>query len=418
MSVSDTSLTLYTSSMLGPATTTPSAPSTPLFASADLVVDRVYQGGRAGNAGDDPISKLIGTSNQGGFRYLGNLSALKLVVLVSSFTDSDWPDHVDLESGLLVYFGDNKKPGCQLLETKRFGNQILDRLFAMAHGAEGDRRRSPPILVFASTGSYRDTRFLGLAVPGALGSTSNEDLVAVWRSSRGERFQNYRALFTLLNTSTVTRAWLNDIKRGDPHTACAPKAWRDWIRRKRYDPLAAKATVAWRTKAQQLPKTDEERRIISGILAQFQRRPTDFEHCAATLVRLMDDRFSDVVVTRATRDGGRDAIGTYRIAKGPAAIAVEFALEAKCYSASNPVGVKEVSRLISRLRHRQFGLLVTTSYLAEQAYQEIVEDGHPIGVLAGIDIARLLIAKGLGEHAALTAWLDYVVPQPVRVPVS
>jgi hypothetical protein len=33
-------------------------------------------------------------------------------------------------------------------------------------------------------------------------------------------------------------------------------------------------------------------------------------------------------------------------------------------------GVREMSRLISRLRHRQFGVLVTTSYVDNQAYRE------------------------------------------------
>lgn len=33
---------------------------------ADLVVDTVYEGDRSGNAGDDPLPRLIGVSNQGG----------------------------------------------------------------------------------------------------------------------------------------------------------------------------------------------------------------------------------------------------------------------------------------------------------------------------------------------------------------
>lgn len=41
------------------------------------------------------------------------------------------------------------------------------------------------------------------------------------------------------------------------------------------------------------------------------------------------------------------------------------------------LGVKEVSRLISRIRHRQFGVLVTTSIVARQAHQEVREDRHP-----------------------------------------
>jgi hypothetical protein len=73
---------------------------------------------------------------------------------------------------------------------------------------------------------------------------------------------------------------------------------------------------------------------------------------------------------------------------GPRAdpVAVEFALEAKCYGPGNGVGVRETSRLISRLRHRQFGVPVTTSHLDSQAYREIREDGHPVAVYAGCDL--------------------------------
>jgi hypothetical protein len=79
---------------------------------------------------------------------------------------------------------------------------------------------------------------------------------------------------------------------------------------------------------------------------------------------------------------------------------VEFSLEAKCYrppigdAPANTVGVKEVSRLISRLRHRQFGVLVTTSIIARQAYEEVREDRHPIIFICGRDIAEILIKNG------------------------
>lgn len=49
-----------------------------------------------------------------------------------------------------------------------------------------------------------------------------------------------------------------------------------------------------------------------------------------------------------------------------------------------------MSRLISRIRYRQFGVLITTSYVDSQAYQEVVEDGHPILVVSATDIARIL----------------------------
>ena len=87
----------------------------------------------------------------------------------------------------------------------------------------------------------------------------------------------------------------------------------------------------------------------------------------------------------ALRDGGRDGVGALTIGSGAASISIDFAMEAKCYSTSNSVGVREISRLISRLRHRQFGILTTTSYVDRQAYCEIKEDGHPIIVVSARD---------------------------------
>lgn len=75
-------------------------------------------------------------------------------------------------------------------------------------------------------------------------------------------------------------------------------------------------------------------------------------------------------------------------------------LEAKCHApplsgaGPYPVGVKEVSRLISRIRHRQFDVLVTTSVMGGPAYQEVRDDRHPIIFISGRDIAETLIANG------------------------
>lgn len=61
-------------------------------------------------------------------------------------------------------------------------------------------------------------------------------------------------------------------------------------------------------------------------------------------------------------------------------------MQAKCYGVKNPVGVKDTARLISRIKNRQFGIMVTTSYIADQAYKEVREDGHPIVFINGKNI--------------------------------
>jgi hypothetical protein len=120
-------------------------------------------------------------------------------------------------------------------------------------------------------------------------------------------------------------------------------------------------------------------------------------------------------VTRPSRDGGRDAIGQLRVGSGPSGILVDFALEAKCYTPPAAVGVKDMSRLISRLRHRQFGVIVTTSCVDLQAYKEIKEDRHPILVIAAKDIVELLRRNGRGSLESVRTWLNEEFPADDQV---
>lgn len=105
-------------------------------------------------------------------------------------------------------------------------------------------------------------------------------------------------------------------------------------------------------------------------------------------------------ITRGVIDGGRDAIGRYRLGLMDDPVYAEFSLEAKCYrpalegEKAVTVGVEDVARLISRIRHREFGVLVTTSAIARQAYKEVREDRHPIVFLCGKDIADILTING------------------------
>jgi Restriction endonuclease AspBHI N-terminal/Restriction endonuclease len=372
---------------------------------ADLLIDAVYRGGRKGHAGDDPLSRLLEVSNQGGFRYRGNLDALEMLVLTSTLSDPDWPDNLDRQTGIFTYFGDNKHPGRALHDTPRNGNDVLRRIFELSHSGTEGRSRVPPTFVFANTGEGRDVLFLGLAVPGSIDLRPAEDLVAVWKTSKGRRFQNYRAQFTILDIPLVSRLWIRDIIACNPHSFNAPKAWCDWIRTGQFSPLVTTPSIEHRTKAEQLPVSATGRAIIGRIQEFFSDDPYSFEKCAASIVRLMLPDTASLELTRPYRDGGRDAIGKFRIGVSAASILVDFALEAKCYAMSNSVGVRELSRLISRLRHRQFGVLVTTSYVEMQAYKEIKEDGHPIIVICATDIVDLLRANGMASVEAVDQWL-------------
>ena len=372
----------------------------------DLKVDAVYQGGRRGNAGDDPLPHLLNVSNSGGFRYRGQIQALELVVLTSLGSDPDWPDMLDRETGVYTYYGDNKRPGSGLHETPRKGNELLRRIFNLANSGVEGRRQVPPIFLFETAGAWRDVVFLGLAVPGTADLSVSEDLVAIWRISMGSRFQNYRARFSVLDAPSISRAWITDIIAGNPHSINAPEAWSSWVKTGQPRSLLATRSLEHRTKIEQIPETSIERSILKKIHEYFQDDFHSFERCASELSKLLLPDIVEIDLTRPSRDGGRDAIGKLRIGRGASGILVDFALEAKCYNISTGVGVRDMSRLISRLRHRQFGILVTTSFVNPQAYREIKEDKHPVIVISGKDIVTLLRNDGYADPDSVQKWLN------------
>jgi len=373
---------------------------------SDLIIDNVYKGGRKGNAGDDPLSKLIGVSNQGGFRYLGNKKNPNLIVLTSSMNDPDWPDNLDTATGVFTYYGDNKRNGRKLHDTPRFGNILLRDLFTKAHGGKESRVHVPPILIFASVKPYRDVKFLGLAVPGTVGSPQTEDLVAVWKSTAGKRFQNYKAQFSILDEAVISSAWVKSIKDGSPNPGLEPENFKVWKKTGIVRPLIAERSLEHRSKDEQLPNTKKNWKLIETITNYFSEDHIRFEACAAHIADMELGQTTNMTVTRGSRDGGRDAIGKFQLGQSENGIFIDFSLEAKCYSKSNSVGVRELSRLISRLRHRQFGILVTTSYVGDQAYKEIKEDKHPIIIITALDIVRILERNGYGNVSDLEEWLS------------
>lgn len=382
------------------------------LAGADLVIDATYQSDRTlKNVASEPLAVLTGTGNQGGFRFCGPVTEPKLVVLYSTLAEPNWPDALDEENGVFVYFGDNRKPGFELHDRKagRGGNQILRRAFELAHSTPEQRAQVSPFLVFAK-GQGRDAVFKGLAVPGATHLDPSSDLVAIWKSVDGQRFQNYRAVFTILDLDVVPRAWLTELHQGVKLGKAAPKVWKQWVATGKAKALRAERVSRVRSKTQQLGDP-RQREIAEAVHGHFRANPYAFEQFAADIVQLMDPNIISIDVTRASRDGGRDAIGRYRIGQAQNCVTVDFAMEAKCYQTSSGLGVEVISRLISRLRHRQFGMLVTTSYLGDQPYKELVEDEHPVVVCAGGDLAELLIAKrDLASAAEVKLWLAATYP--------
>ncbi|MET9220667.1 MULTISPECIES: restriction endonuclease [unclassified Streptomyces] len=384
---------------------------------SDLAVDAVYAGGASGHSGDDALAQLLpGTGNQGGFRYAGSPAkgTVRLVVLYTSGGEVDWPDYLDTGTGTFTYYGDNKTPGKGLHETPRKGNVLLRDAFEHSHGTALVRgAKVPPFLLFEKARAKgRAVRFRGLLAPGGPTLTADDELAAIWRSTEGKRFQNYRSRFTVLDVELVPRSWIGHVLGGgDVLGGECPEAWKAWVQSRVYRPLLAPATTAIRSTADQLPSDKTGQAVLDEIRQHFRGRESDFEACAVAVWRLIAPSTGAVDVTRPSRDGGRDAVGVYVLGAPANPISIDFALEAKCYGPGNGVGVREVSRLISRIRHRNFGVLVTTSYFNRQVQSEVQEDGHPIALVCGRDIADALRQHGRATVASVRDWLQQSFPR-------
>ena len=379
-----------------------------------LIIDAVYRADPSKpNMSAEVISKLLGVKNQGGFRYLGKTETPNLVVLFTSGEDIYWKDELDTTTGLLLYYGDNKTPGNDLHKTNLHGNEILRYMFDLACSDDFEKRKNiPPVLVFKKNSSIydenhsgRDVKFLGLAVPGLAGKPKKDWLSAVWGCNRnGDRFQNYKSYFTVLDTSSgsalekgagINLAWLNDIKIGRAYESpYAPIVWKKYIDGLKISPLSSRAEKYIKTKEEQLPIDKLQYKMLLTLQKYFCDLDGgySFEVFARDLTIYMDPAVVDLNTTRPFKDGGFDAEGRYRIfSKVENVVYVDFYLQAKCYNPeTTPVAVKDTARLISRIKDRQFGVMFTTSYVATQAYQEIIEDGHPIVIINGRNIIEYI----------------------------
>lgn len=103
------------------------------LSSAPLLVNSIYESGSKGNpAADDPLTKLFkldgftkSVGNRGGFRKstkeLNGKTTKEIAysVIFSTGKIKEWPDTYDKSTGTFIYYGDNREPGNDYLNTKQ-----------------------------------------------------------------------------------------------------------------------------------------------------------------------------------------------------------------------------------------------------------------------------------------------------------
>ena len=155
----------------------------------------------------------------------------------------EWPDYLDKETGIFRYYGDNRKPGRTLTDTKKKGNLILENVFSLLNSGESleDMR---PFLIFrkfdkgSNIGHARNVQFLGLAAPGNPKISPDKDLVSFWRTMGDNRFQNYESYFTILDTGDepISRKWIESLIYDHKNNfRYAPKAWKNLFNKVRME---------------------------------------------------------------------------------------------------------------------------------------------------------------------------------------
>lgn len=198
---------------------------------ADLHPGATYEAGTQGNYGDEPIHLVLEVGNQGGIRQRGPTEAPLLVALFSTLEHEDWPDQIDAATGVVRYHGDNHTAVSALLDSK--GNRVLRHVFSRGFSSVKDRMSCPPVFVFTSAddpGSpKRSQRFEGVAVPGSDVDPPEDWLVAKWFDRPSGRFENYVVTVTLLETATISRAWISELAGGDPLGPSCPESYRHWV---------------------------------------------------------------------------------------------------------------------------------------------------------------------------------------------
>lgn len=209
---------------------------------SNLIQYAVYKGGTNNNAGDEPLTKLFkiggfkaGIGVSGGFRRTSkekNGKKIKgsnaFIALVDTGKQKEWPNTYDEDTGVFTYYGDNRIEGNDVLNTKKSGNEILQDIFNKSYSGPEERSNIPPIFIFKSTGNRRDTRFIGLAVPGVKGMSKSEAL----ELRDFGTYKNYVAHFMVLKISggVIKREWLKDLKDASfDFSENAPAEWNNYI---------------------------------------------------------------------------------------------------------------------------------------------------------------------------------------------
>ncbi len=341
-----------------------------------------------------------------------------------------WLDEVNLDTGFVRYFGDNKPELGRPAEMAPGNRVLLDEMGMYASDDESTRSKAAPLLLFRNLGNRGGeplTEFLGFGLI--------REAHRVTQLHRGRSFSNYAfdcVLFRGEESSEgnefLSIGWIDE--RRDPHSPedavnrLAPQAWKTWVREgaSAIDDSSVRRHLI---RADVWPYEDqvpEQESPLGRVLAEvYEHYGGNYKHGFQALASLATQLVLDTPgvtfyqgwITPVGPDGGVDFVQRLDLGQGFASTKLVVLGQAKCrkpWPRGSGVSAEDLARVVARLRRGWIGAYVTTSYYTDAAQRELIEDEYPIVLIHGWRLAQATeqIRDALGHSTvkALLEWAD------------
>jgi hypothetical protein len=342
-----------------------------------------------------------------------------------------WLDEVDLDSGFIRYFGDNKPSLHRRAEDAPGNKVLLDEMNLYASNDAARRAQATPLIFFMNLGNAAGgarTQFLGFGII----RTAHR----VTQLHKGRSFTNYAfdcVLFRGEESADGREAlgfeWI-DARRDSSLTdtmanVAAPRSWRNWVE-DGADSLTRPGVrrVVLREDVEsyddQVPPRDTKLGKVLDVV--YRRYDGNYKHgfqaLAALTTKLVvggqDLAYHEGWVTPVGPDGGVDFVQRLDLGRGFSSTPLVVLGQAKCRKpwprTGNGVSAEELARVVARLRRGWIGSYVTTSFFTEVAQRELVADEYPIILIPGRRVAlaveTMRDSLGFATVDILLDWVD------------
>ncbi|MBO4249526.1 restriction endonuclease [Halomicrobium sp. IBSBa] len=366
----------------------------------EYVVNKTYRS--SSDATKDQFQKWLngpidnGIRNSGGIRSITNPDTGKREFLVfvsdsgASQTQNPWEDVINMEEGIVRYWGDAKARHTPHPETAT-GNGWVKDDYCRTY-AQNDRPNAPPVLLFEKPESGKVT-FRGVCIITDLRIERHRD--------NGETVVNYLFELAILNANSIDLEWVHRKARTGVDVG-GPDAWNRWVREGRIQRYSIyKDSI--RSKEGQDPEGRE-----ADLLEDIRERlddPNKGEKLEVLIQFLMEGlkNFSNVELTPESGDRGVDLTGQVDLFSDRPLRGVDTKIEFKAQvkNRGSSISGKELSRLASRVDDGEIGLFFTTSHYTRSAQRENLST-YPVRLFSGGDLVELLFQTDLADNGKLT----------------